>query len=54
MYIVASDYDGTLKQNGIVSKSDLEAYKRDAYYLAELIERYDISKNYIDVIEDYS
>ena len=36
------------------SKSDLETYKRDAYYLAELIERYDISKNYIDVIEDYS
>ena len=43
--------------NYIVSNTKnihLDMYKRDTYYLAELIERYDISKNYIDVIEDYS
>lgn len=35
-------------------ESDLEAYKRDTYYLAELIERLDVSKNYIDVFEEYN
>ena len=34
--------------------SDLEAYKRDTIYLAELIERYNIATSYIDVIEQYN